>query len=778
MSEAGSEHAAPTPVSTRTDVESAEGKSTNSTKWKLRSPVLGALIFLIILVLGLLVAVILMATLGPTPPQTKPRPEALRMNRSTAVPADASTSGTTRKVAETTTTTEKRSTETTRTERKSTEAPRRNVCESPECLTLAHQLHNWGDKTADPCDNFYKYTCGRFSEHTDSTGYSQEKSNIVRDLVRKFIVRRRYANSTSRSEILMGLLYEKCEEHRNNDSHREQVKTSAIELLENIRKIGKWPMIEPNWTDSMFDLNDMLSNMAEFHMRELGLFQFIPSDSKHLEISSDESLMAETLDNNDTFLLINLILRMNEVKFNKSVVHADILDARKFHDKFAATLENDASDSVRKDFSELKALNLSVDFERIAQKLVHPKRGNWTELRNRLRFHNESIFTSDSNNLNHVINQTSPRVLANFLILRLIDKSVSSMRIVKNDESEADCAKRAMHLLPRAALRIFVQNHFKRGNREKVRKVVDSIRSAYSRMFNASTWLDETTKETAVRKLDNMETVVGYPDEFEANGTLDRLFETIDFNANDTFYGLVQKVERFRTEQAMDFLTSDDQFLPPDMNLLSANALYNDGGNFFAIFVPYMDEPYFDPSYPEYVSFASPGGAIAHELGHAFDEQGRLFDENEVMRDWWTKESTARYNRTAQCLVEQYNEYDDPDYGRKLKGKKKLNEMIADHLSMEATWRAFKTQRDFSGEASLVGFEAVPLDQMFFRLMALQECKAPNRKPLKIEHRVDHPTASFRVNGVVSNTKSFAETFRCPLGSPMNPDKKCSFFGT
>ncbi|CAI2347095.1 unnamed protein product [Caenorhabditis sp. 36 PRJEB53466] len=774
MSEVGSEHTAPTPVSTRTDVEAAEGKSRNSIKWMLRSPLFGAFVFLIILALGLLVAVILMATLGPTPPQTGPRPEALRMNRSTAVPADASTSGTTRKVADTTTTTEKRSTETTRTERKSTEAPRRNVCESPECLTLAHQLHNWGDKTVDPCDNFYEYTCGHFSEHTDSEGYNNEKSNIVRNLVRDFIVRRRYANSTSRSEILMGLLYEKCEEHKNIDTHRAQVKKSAVEILENIRKIGKWPMIEPNWTDSMFDLNDMLSNMAEFHMRELGLFFFYVGSSNKLEIYRDFSIQDEFPDDDTTVVTIGVILKLNKVKFNTTALSAAVKEARKFQKEFGEIPEGENIDL--KEFSELKSLNLSVDFERIAQKLMHPKQGNLTELWKKMLFYNDSIFTNKTNNLGSIINKTSPKVLANFLILRLIDKSVSSILLDDESIKNSQCAESAMHLLPRAALRIFVQNHFKRENREKMRKVVDSIRSAYSRMFNASTWLDEKTRETAVRKLDNMETVVGYPDEFEPNGTLDRLFETIDFNANDTFYGLVQKVERFRTEQAMDFLTSDQHSMVDEI-LLTTNAFYNRLGNYFAILAGYMDEPYFDSSYPKYVPLASPGVVISHELGHAFDAEGRLFDENKLMRDWWTKNDTAEYDRKAQCLVKQYDEYDDPDYGKKLNGTKTVNEMIADHMGVEATWRALKAE-DLTGEASLIGFEGVPFEQMFFRITAMTRCKAPSRMPLEQKLRDVHPTASFRVNGVVSNMKSFAETFRCPLGSPMNPDKKCSFFGT
>ncbi|CAI2347093.1 unnamed protein product [Caenorhabditis sp. 36 PRJEB53466] len=422
--------------------------------------------------------------------------------------------------------------------------------------------------------------------------------------------------------------------------------------------------------------------------------------------------------------------------------------------------------------SELQTQIPSIDFERILKSFKNDEK-----LRENAFSPVSDYFWSSKKNLEHVLKKTPPRVLANFLIIRFIAFSTEFFRTEPDKPNTLSyCADFVIHMLPRAALRVYVHNHFDRENKEHVSRMLESIRDSYVQMFNSSTWLHPKTKESAIRKLTHLRKVIGYPDEFEPQGTLDKIFEeSLDIKSTDSFYTFSRKVARFRTEQLLES-SMGGAVMTSNYDVLGVNAAYWALRNSFVITVPFLDEPFFDATLPKYVRLASVGSVMAHEIGHAFDTDGRNFDENgKKESDLWTREDTAEYDRKAQCLVDQYNEYDDPVYGRKMNGTKTLEEMLADRMGVEATWRSLKAE-DLSGEASLIGFEGVPFEKMFFRVMAMNFCATRDRLPLEIIlEKKPHPSASFRANGILSNLHQFGAAFKCPVGSPMNPAKKCTF---
>ncbi|CAO4366795.1 unnamed protein product [Caenorhabditis nigoni] len=172
-------------------------------------------------------------------------------------------------------------------------------------------------------------------------------------------------------------------------------------------------------------------------------------------------------------------------------------------------------------------------------------------------------------------------------------------------------------------------------------------------------------------------------------------------------------------------------YVSSDVNLnpsipLTTNAFYRVFENTIAVSPGLVDDPHFHHSFPKYAKLAGIGITIGHEIGHALDSNNIDYDQNGDFRKWLADEDKKEYLKRVQCLVKQYNQYDDPKFGR--------------------------------------------------NMVALPYCAPRSRLTLKQQLEQWHPTESFRINGVFSNMNAFAETFNCPVGSPMNPKNKCELF--
>ncbi|EGT34292.1 hypothetical protein CAEBREN_32066 [Caenorhabditis brenneri] len=594
----------------------------------------------------------------------------------------------------------------------------RNVCETPECIALAHHLHNFQDTSVDPCQNFYKSVCGKYNEHSSISGQSREKNKIVAQLVTEYLDKN--LSTTSKSENAMKLYYQKCEELRTpNNTIRSKLYNEKLKgMYKMVSKIGKWPLF---WRDF-------------YYINEITL------DQDTFDDYDDEI--------DDVFFEIENLYKKNKT--------------------------SEESDDI--DLSELQKHVPSVDFERIIKNYISPLRKDniWKNIREKINSERVDYFLSETKNLESLLKTTSQKRLANFLIWNYLASEAYDIMEEEREMRKISCAQRVIGIFPLAALRIFVRNHFDKENLDIVSEMTEDFRRSFKEMIEESTWLSENTKKSALKKLKMIKKTIGYPKEMDVPGALDSFFEPLNLSPTDSYYVIQSKVKKFKIEQSMDFIAS---LLPiqskPDV--LTVNAFYRPNENSLTINIPRIDAPFFDSSYPVYAKIASLGTIIGHEMGHGFDPDGRKFDENGKKRNWWTPEDSAEYDRRAQCLVDQYDNYDDPDFGKNLNGTITIEEMVADIIGINTSWRAYK-KIDLTNEPKIIGFEDYSMDKLFYRLSAVSSCKTRTKHSLKQQLESVHPTNSFRVNGLFSNMKSFAEAFNCPVGSPMNPKKKCELF--
>jgi predicted metalloendopeptidase len=198
-----------------------------------------------------------------------------------------------------------------------------------------------------------------------------------------------------------------------------------------------------------------------------------------------------------------------------------------------------------------------------------------------------------------------------------------------------------------------------------------------------------------------------------------------------------------------------------------------------------QQSPYFVPSLPPLINFATIGSTIGHEFSHAFDPKGVNIGAfgNEIK---W--EDKTPYEQRSNCFVRQYSSYQDDELLMNVNGRHTLNENMADNGGLALAYYAYRLYRtldqfsiDRVGDEQVQSFERLPApldqfgaDQQFFIAYAGTFCSAERSESMRHQlQRSAYSPNRYRVNGALSNFRPFADAFHCTINDPMNPNKKC-----
>ncbi|MCR9267090.1 MAG: M13 family metallopeptidase [Alphaproteobacteria bacterium] len=328
-------------------------------------------------------------------------------------------------------------------------------------------------------------------------------------------------------------------------------------------------------------------------------------------------------------------------------------------------------------------------------------------------------------------------------------------RTMRGTEEQRPRDRRGANLvggqLGEAVGQVYVERHFPPSSKAAMEGLVENLIVAFRGRLENLAWMDDETRAEALSKLSTFEPRIGYPDEW-------RDYSALEIRADDLFGNMVRLREFNWNDQVEDLTGPVDRGewpYPPQ----TVNASYNPLMNQITFPAGILQPPFFDPYADPAVNYGGIGAVIGHEIGHGFDDQGRRFDENGAIRDWWTPETNAAFEERAERLELQYNSY-SPVEGRFVNGDLTMGENIGDLGGLQMAYTAYRQYLDncCGGEAPVI--DGLTGDQRFFLAWA-QVWRGLIREDQLINQLATdpHSPAQYRINGVVRNLDAWYEAF-------------------
>jgi len=326
------------------------------------------------------------------------------------------------------------------------------------------------------------------------------------------------------------------------------------------------------------------------------------------------------------------------------------------------------------------------------------------------------------------------------------------------------------HALGEALGKLYVAEYFPPEAKARALEMINNLKEALADRIKNLSWMDEPTKQEALKKLAAMNVKIGYPDKWRDYSALqiDRgpyvlnAMRAAHFEVNRELKKIGKPVDRTEWEMT-----------PP-----TVNAYYNPQMNEIVFPAGILQPPFFDPKADDAVNYGGMGAVIGHEMTHGFDDQGRQFDAAGNLRDWWTKHSADEYDKRRKAVVEQYSEY-EPLPGTHINGELTQGENIADIGGLKLAYAALQKALDKNPQARNQKIDGFTPEQRFFLGWA-QVWRANQRDDdLRLRLVTDpHSPTHYRCNGPLANMPEFQKAFNIPDGSPMvrPPDKRVNIW--
>ncbi|XP_056631851.1 neprilysin-2 isoform X2 [Diorhabda sublineata] len=678
------------------------------------------------------------------------------------------------------------------------------VCLTPGCIHTASRVLEYMDENVDPCDDFYQFTCGNFikktiipddkSSVTSFTIIGDELQEQLRTMIEEPI-----SEEEPKPFKLTKRLYQACM----NKTLIEQEGMTRINQV--LKELGGWPVLEGiSWNENNFDWKE---SVYRFRRIGYGVDYFI-----------DFSVVGDV--KNSTRRIIDLDQASLGLRREFLIKGLDEKIVKAYYDYMVDLAVLFGAERER----AAKELKASLDFEIQLAKISLPseKRRNMTALYNPMTIQqlqkkfNSIPWVEYINNLlspdtrvdsseivvvnvpsylkafETLISKTPKRVQANYVMWRAASNSVSYLTdrlrkrqleytsvITGKTEREPrwkECIDIAAGSLSIASGALYVRKYFNEEARQNALEMVKDIRTEFEHILKVVDWMDEETRTNALEKAKSMTTHIAYPDELLDDEKLKEFYDGLEIDSKH-YFGSVLNLTLFGTRFSFKRLrqpVNKTDWITHGRPAV-VNAFYSSIENSIQFPAGILQGVFFNSERPRYMNYGAIGFVIGHEITHGFDDQGRQFDKNGNLVDWWQETTKERFDEKAQCIIDQYANYTVPELNLQLNGINTQGENIADNGGIKEAYLAYNSWVKRHGqEPKLPGLKYTP-NQMFWISAANSWCSKYRPESLKLRVLTGyHSPGRFRVLGPLRNSEYFRKDFKCPSGSNMNPNKKCT----
>lgn len=374
---------------------------------------------------------------------------------------------------------------------------------------------------------------------------------------------------------------------------------------------------------------------------------------------------------------------------------------------------------------------------------------------------NKVLGTADEQALHDYFAASYLTSAAPYLSDDFINAQFELRKVMSGVQEQQPRWKRALSIpngfLGEALGELYVEKYFPASSKEKMLRLVGNLQEALGQHIDNLTWMSDSTKARAKEKLAAFTVKIGYPDTW-------RDYSKLTIDPEQSYWKNVQNAILFN----IDFNNSE-YGKPVDrtrwhMSPQTVNAYYNPTTNEICFPAGILQPPFFDPEADDAVNYGAIGVVIGHEMTHGFDDQGRQFDKDGNMADWWTAADAEAFNKLADKLVAQFDSVEVAP-GVHANGRLTLGENIADQGGLRVAHTAYLNSLNGTEAPVIDGFTP---DQRFY--LAYANVWAANIRPEEILSRTEsdpHSLGRWRVNATLRNIEPFFEAFEITDGDKM-----------
>jgi putative endopeptidase len=385
--------------------------------------------------------------------------------------------------------------------------------------------------------------------------------------------------------------------------------------------------------------------------------------------------------------------------------------------------------------------------------------------------------------LNTVLASTSLPVIKTYLRWQLINSTPSEVLPKAFDDEHFDfyghklrgqpeqrvrwkrCVQATDGALGEALGQVYVAQEFPPSSKQATLQMVHDIETAMDQDIDTLDWMSPGTKVRAKEKLRAIADKIGYPDHW-------RDYSKLVVERGDAYGNGVRATEFENHRELAKIGTPVDRgefgMSPP-----TVNAYYSASMNDINFPAGILEPPFYDTHATDAEDYGHIGAIVGHELTHGFDDQGRKFDANGNLSDWWTAEDGKKFEEKADCEVKEYSNFVAVD-DVKVNGKLTLGENTADNGGLRLAYIAFLADAKRKNIDLTQKQDGYTPAQQFFLGYGQNWCGATRPEQLRVQVQTDpHSPRQFRLDGAIQNMPEFGQAFGCKVGQPMMPKNYC-----
>jgi len=303
-------------------------------------------------------------------------------------------------------------------------------------------------------------------------------------------------------------------------------------------------------------------------------------------------------------------------------------------------------------------------------------------------------------------------------------------------------------VLGEAVGQMYVEKYFPAAAKERMTQLVKNLQVALGERIQHLEWMGDSTKAKAMEKLNSFYVKVGYPDKWKDYSKLNV--------EKDSYWANIKRASDFTVEEMLAKAGKPVDIDEWHMTPQTVNAYYNPTTNEICFPAGILQYPFFDMNADDAFNYGAIGVVIGHEMTHGFDDQGRQFDKEGNLKDWWTAEDAERFNTRAQVMVDFFNKIEVLP-GLMANGQLTLGENIADHGGLQVAYQAFKNATKDAPLSEVDGFTP---EQRFFLAYAGVWAGNIRDEQIRVYTKSDpHSLGRWRVNGALPHINAWYDAF-------------------